>query len=106
MTRACHRNSGRRLRVGVLPTLGASMLLPAPFGDANEPTVQLSLGGLLAGSGQCQVFGEEADKSQACRGALPLRPRLLYRVTGRDELHLELGYAAGNGLNEVSPFPT
>jgi hypothetical protein len=79
------------------------MLLAVPVADAYELTDQLSLGGLLAGAGQCQLFGEGAGKPDACRAAVPVRPRLSYRPTERDEFRVELGFAAGNGHN-VSPF--
>ena len=65
---------------------------------------KLSIGGIAALGGQCQEFSEGAGASNACRGALPFRPNLSYAPTAQDALYVKLGFAAGNGLNEVSPF--
>jgi porin len=69
--------------------------------DFNE---RISIGGILAGAGQRQAFDEGDGQRDACRGALPFRPHLSFRPTEQDELYVELGFAAGNGLNKVSPF--
>ena len=44
------------------------------------------------------------DSNNICRGALPFQPELVYNPTEQDQLFVKLGFAAGNGLNEVSPF--
>ena len=71
---------------------------------AAETSDTFSMGGLLSGAGQCQALQEGAGKRDACRGALPFRPNLSFQPTGQDKFFVELGFAAGNGLNKVSPF--
>ena len=39
-----------------------------------------------------------------CRGAVPFQPELVYNPTEQDQFFVKFGFAAGNGLNEVSPF--
>jgi hypothetical protein len=69
--------------------------------DIND---RLVIGGVAAGAWQCQELSEGAGSADACRGALPFRPHLDYRPTASDRLYTEFAFAAGNGLNEVSPF--
>lgn len=59
---------------------------------------------VAAASLQCQLIGEGSRGVDACRGAAPLQPELEWHPSARDRLHLKLGFAAGNGLSEVSPF--
>ena len=59
---------------------------------------------VAAASLQCQLIGEGSRGVDACRGAAPLQPELEWHPGARDRLHLKLGFAAGNGLSEVSPF--
>jgi len=70
--------------------------------QAYEVTDWLSVGGVVAAGGQCQFLTEGAD--DACRGALPIQAELSLRPNESDEFFLKLGLAAGNGLNEGSPF--
>ena len=74
---------------------------PALAYDVNE---QLSVGGVIAGSMQCQSLSEKAGADNECDGALPLQPELSFRPTGSDELFVKAGFASGNGLNDKSPF--
>jgi Carbohydrate-selective porin, OprB family len=81
----------------VLMALGA----PAVAYDVNE---RFSIGGILAGSFQCQDLSGKAGADNECAGAMPLQPEASFRPTERDELFVKLGFASGNGLNDKSPF--
>ena len=72
--------------------------------EAHELTENLSLNGVLSGALQCQQLTDSTAGADTCKGAIPLQPELTYRPTGQNRLFLKLGFAAGNGLNEVSPF--
>jgi hypothetical protein len=67
--------------------------------DVNE---QLSVNLLLAGAGQCQEVTGGGD--DGCRGAVPVRPEIFFNPTRQDQFFVKFGFAAGNGLNPVSPF--
>ena len=72
--------------------------------EAKELTEKLSLNGVLSGALQCQQLSDETVGEDTCKAGVPLQPELTYRPSQRDTLFLKLGFAAGNGLNEVSPF--
>lgn len=72
--------------------------------EAKELTEKLSLNGVLSGALQCQQLSDETVGEDTCKTGVPLQPELTYRVSKHDSLFLKLGFAAGNGLNEVSPF--
>lgn len=74
---------------------------PACAYDIND---QLSIGGVLAGTTQCQRLSGKAGASNDCDGALPFQPELSFRPTGSDEFFVKAGFAKGNGLNDESPF--
>ena len=74
---------------------------PAVAYDVNE---RFSIGGVLAGSMQCQDLSGNGGADNECHGALPLQPEASFRPTGQDELFIKLGFASGNGLNDKSPF--
>jgi porin len=71
---------------------------------AYEITENLALDGILAAALQCQQLSLDTAGDETCKAAAPLQPTLTYRPTHSDRLFLKLGLAAGNGLNEVSPF--
>jgi Carbohydrate-selective porin, OprB family len=81
----------------VLMALGA----PAPAYDVND---QFSIGGVIAGSMQCQRLSRKAGADNECDGALPLQPELSFRPTDSDEFFVKAGFAKRNGLNGKSPF--
>jgi hypothetical protein len=72
--------------------------------DAYDINDKLSIGGLLAGAYQCQEVSGLEDSDNICRGALPFQAELDYNPTEQDQLFVKFGFAAGNGLNEKSPF--
>ena len=80
------------------------MLLPCAIASAHELTDELSLDGVLSGALQCQNLLDDGTADDTCRGAVPLQPALTYRSTKHDRLFLKLGFAAGNGLNVITPF--
>lgn len=71
---------------------------------AYEVNDKLEINGLLAGAYQCQEVSGLEDSDNICRGALPFQPELIYNPTGQDQFFVKFGFAAGNGLNENSPF--
>ncbi len=74
---------------------------PARAYDVNE---RFSIGGVMAGSLQCQELSDKAGADNECDGAVPLQPEASYRPTGSDEFFVKTGFANGNGLNGKSPF--
>jgi hypothetical protein len=82
----------------------ATMMLAPLISAAHELTENLSLDGVLSGALQCQQLTDSTAGADTCKGAIPLQPELTYRPTRQNRLFLKLGFAAGNGLNEVSPF--
>lgn len=72
--------------------------------EAHELTEKLSLDGVLSAALQCQELLDDTAGEDICKGAIPLQPEFTYLATRHDRLFLKLGFAAGNGLNEVSPF--
>jgi hypothetical protein len=86
-----------------LALLVDSMLASAPA-FAYEVNEKISFGGVLAVIAQCQLLTEKAEASDDCRGGVPFQPEIDIRPTEVDEIFFKLGFAAGNGLNKVSPF--
>ena len=74
---------------------------PALGYDSNE---QLAVSGVLAGAVQCQNISDAPGFNNTCEGAVPFQPYIRFRPTRTDELFVKLGFAAGNGLNEETPF--
>jgi porin len=64
-------------------------------------TDKFSIGGVLAGAYQYQWVDGDDD---AGRGALPVQPEFSFRPTEQDEIFINFGFAAGNGLNGISDF--
>ena len=58
----------------------------------------------MAGAYQYQDFSEAAGADNAGKGALPFQPEISFKPTENDEIFTKFGFAAGNGLNEDSPF--
>ena len=79
-------------------------LLPVMPVAAKELTDKLSLNGVLSGALQCQQLSANSAGEDACKLGIPFQPELTYRPSQHDTLFLKLGFAAGNGLNDVSPF--
>ena len=71
---------------------------------AYEINDQLAVGGILSGAVQCQNLTDAPGFSNTCKGVVPLQPEMSFRPTISDEIFFKLGFASGNGLNEVTPF--
>ncbi|MCG6868104.1 MAG: carbohydrate porin [Gammaproteobacteria bacterium] len=99
-------------RLLVAKTLFATAL-PALAYDVND---KLSIGGVLAAAGQCQIVsarlpsatydedGSLDEFDNECRGAMPFQPEISFHPNDDNEFFFKLGFAAGNGLNPVSPW--
>ena len=74
---------------------------PANAYDVND---QLSIGGILAGSMQCQELTDAPGFSDTCESQVPFLPEFSFRPTEADEVFFKLGFTAANGLNTKSPF--
>ena len=84
----------------IVPAL-AIISTPALAYDVNE---QLSIGGILAGAIQCQNLSDAPGYDDTCEYGIPFQPQMSFRPNDTDEVFFKLGFAAGNGLNEVTPF--
>ena len=84
------------------PSIALVLLLPAAGSQAYDINDQFSISGLLAAGGQCIEGSDAVDGT--CRGADPFQGELAFKPTSQDELIDKFGFAAGNGLNPVSPF--
>lgn len=86
-----------------LYTIAAILLLSANASayDINE---KLAVGGVVAGAVQCQNLSGVADSSNTCKGAAPFQLEVSLRPSAADEVFFKLGFAAGNALNEITPF--
>ncbi|WP_133512097.1 carbohydrate porin [Candidatus Thiosymbion oneisti] len=85
--------------------------LPAQAVDLSK---QLSINGILAATGQCQSVSarlpSEGDGmpldgfDNECRGGMPIQFEISYRPSDAHEFFAKVGFAADNGLNQVSPW--
>lgn len=84
----------------------AAILALAATGSAQAYDVndKLSINLLLAGAGQCQEVSGLEDEDNICRGAMPVQPELSWTPTELDQVLVKFGFAAGDGLNQKSPF--
>jgi porin len=71
---------------------------------ASDVDDKLSVGGVLAVTVQCQNVSDAPGFSNTCETAAPVQPELSVRPTSVDEVFFKLGFAAGKGINDKSPF--
>ncbi len=92
-------------RLRVLASL-VGMHLLACFSPANAYDVnkKLSITGVVAGAAQYEFLERDDGGQDEGGGALVFQPRVDFRPTPRDQLVAKLGFAAGNGLNDDTPF--
>jgi porin len=64
----------------------------------------ISIGGVIAVSGQCQKLSNKAGADNECDYAVPAQPEISIRPTDSDEFFAKAGFAKGNGLSDKSPF--
>jgi len=92
----------RQLVTRLLAALALVQLAPpARAYDINE---QLSISGVLVGAVQCQGLSDAPGFSDTCEPAVPFQPEMSFRPTETDEVFFKFGFAAGNGLNQKTPF--
>ena len=94
MSRSCHHSF-------LIFMITLLTVMPA---EAKEISDKLSINGVLSGALQCQQLTADSAGEDACKLGIPFQPELTYRPSQNDILFLKLGFAAGNGLNNVSPF--
>jgi hypothetical protein len=75
-------------------------------GGVREKSVveRLSITGVMAGAYQYQSVSDAPEASDTGRGAFVFEPEFGIALSERDEIATKFGFAAGNGLNEQSPF--
>ena len=81
-----------------------SVLLTAFPAAAYDLGFGFSLSGVVAVAGQCQQLSGDTSGEDHCRGALVLQPELSFHPGEGHELFAKLGFAAGDGLDDVSTF--
>jgi hypothetical protein len=98
---------GRCPSGSAVPLLATMLAFSPPPGGtavAYDINDQLKSNALVAGAFQCQESSGVDGADNACRGAAPSQPELLYNPTEQNQVFVKLRFAAGNGLNPVSPF--
>ena len=90
----------------VLTPCAAALALSCATGSARgyDFNPNLSLGGVLAGAVQCQRLSNAPGSGDTCEPAVPFQTGIRLRPTEDEEIFFKLGFAAGNGLNEITPF--
>jgi len=87
----------------VMKAAVASLMLGwTPSAQAYDVSDRLSVGGVVAAGGQCQLASD--DVGDACRGGAPVQTELSLRPTESDEFFVKLGFALGDALNGTAPF--
>jgi porin len=79
-------------------------MVASSVAQAYDVTDSLSIGGVVAATGQCQSLSDDAGEDDDCKGAMAIQPEISLRPGGNDEFFMKLGYGVGNGLNNSSPF--
>jgi len=87
-------SSSQRLLGSGVVLLAVSGAEAAPEGP--QPDEGLHFGGVVAGAWQC---GEDR-----CLSGIPAQPEIGFRIDEANELSVQFGFAAGDGLNVESPF--
>lgn len=115
-----------RHKSGLAVAVAAALLGTVTSARAVDINDQLSVGGIIAATGQCQAvsarlpaegYGQpladtdplEFDTALAqfddeCRGGMPVQFEIDFHPTDADQFFVKVGWAVDNGLNEVSPF--
>jgi len=91
--------SGYIIAVGIILVLFLYFNETTAFGyEIND---KFSIGGILAGAYQYELIKNGDDDGG---GAVPFQPEMSFRPTDKDEFFTKFGFAAGNGLNNKTPF--
>ena len=64
----------------------------------------VSIGGVLSGAYQYEWIDGPPDIDDQGRGALSFQPEISITPSETDEIFFKFGFAAGNGLNDITPF--
>ena len=72
--------------------------------NAYDISETFSVGGVLAGAYQYQLLDRDGGGTDEGGGAVPLQVEASFRPTDVDEVFVKFGFAAGNGLNDQTPF--
>jgi porin len=91
-----------KLNLGGLFTI-ALCLAFAARGQGYDITDKFSISAVMAGDYQYQ-WVSDSDVDDLGRGAFVFQPESSFRPTDNNEFFVKLGFAAGNGLNDKSPF--
>lgn len=70
---------------------------------AAEINEKLAINGVIAGTYQYHDLDDTTVQSKD-RGGFSIQPEISYRPTDKYEFFAKLGFGAGKGLNEISPF--
>jgi hypothetical protein len=74
------------------------------FGALSNIARHVSIGAVLSGAYQYEWVDGPPDVDDNGRGAISFQPEVSITPTEADEMFFLLGFAAGNGLNGVTPF--
>ena len=74
------------------------------FGKLSDIAKHVSIGGVLSGAYQYEWVDGPPDVDDSGRGAISFQPEVSITPTEADEIFFAFGFAAGNGLNAVTPF--
>lgn len=104
------------MRTNIYRLLVALILIfPLPL-QAYDVSDRFSVNGIITATGQCQNVSARLPSASydddgsfetfdnTCRGALPFQLEASFNPGDANELFVKLGFASGNGLNEVSPW--
>ena len=110
-----------RIQIGMQTNLGRILVAliltcPVPSAQAYNFSDRLAINGLIAGTWQCQNVSARLPSASydddgsfetfdnACRGAMPFQLEASFTPNEASEFFIKLGFAAGNGLNDISPW--
>jgi len=91
-------------RTLVRSPLLVALLASACSARAYDVTDWLSVGAVVAAGGQCRLLANDSVGDDECGGTLPIQTQLSLRPDEADEFFVKLGFAAGDGVNDDSPF--
>ena len=74
------------------------------FGKLSDLAKYVSIGGVLSGAYQYEWVSGPSDPGDLGRGAVAFQPEVSVTPTEYDEIFFLFGFAAGNGLPDVTPF--
>ena len=74
------------------------------FGKLSDLAKYVSIGGVLSGAYQYEWVSGPSDPGDLGRGAVAFQPEVSVTPTENDEVFFLFGFAAGNGLPDVTPF--